>query len=503
MSSSVNNKNKDWARNRFVWRAVRDAIAGTNAVKRANEVYLPIPSGFLIEDTPASMSQVQTASAEGVENREDYLRQNAPYYHRNPAYRGYLQRARFPELAMHTMRGLLGIATKNPAVVKLPSSIAYMEESATVDGDSLEELFVYSLSEVLQTGRLSLVVDVNDKTNEVHIAPHRTESFINWKEKINENLTMAVYESKVEEQSLKDEFEVEEKTVNIVYTFANEAQAATVEGGEVGDVFVRRYVDGTESVNDATVPNLQGTKFEDLPIVNIGSINNDATIDPAPLLGIAEIAYSIYRKDADLSQAQYMTCNPNLVITGCDDTDAEGNPTGVPNVVGSTVALIIGNPEAKVFYTKTDTSALDHVLGSIEKLFEEGATYGAALVGPSKGGAESTDTMKIRQGAQGATLVSVVKNVAKGIEDALKKAAQISGASEDSVQFAVTTDFAERMLDPAMLTALVAAWMDGIYSKESLIKVMIEAGYISKEDTVDEELARIASEPPKQNEGAE
>lgn len=484
MSDSVNTKHRLYDRNRFIWRSVRDAIEGSGAVKRMNEIYLPMPAGF-IEDTTSPIANAVIVSDQGYASRaeiEGFSTDQLPYKHNNPAYMSYLQRARFPEITINTLRGLIGVASRKKLEIDLPSQIAYLEDNATKKGQTLEELFTYCLSETLAEGRITLVVDINPETNQVHLIPYVTESFINWNnDPSTGETTFAIFEEK--DFKYNESFEEEEITVNIVYSW----KLPTENVNEEPMIIVRRF-ENDKLIGKEITPSLQGIFFEEIPIVTIGSIHNQNDPSPSPISGISEIAYSIYRKDADLSQSQYMTCNPMFVISGASSEN------GVPTSFGSTIALVLQNPDAKAFFTETDTSGLDHVKASIAELKEEASDYGATLLGPTKKAAESTETVKIRQGAQGATLVGVVNNVVQGLTDALEFAAQISGADPKSVVLDFPTDFAETSLSPQMLTALVNAWQMGGYSKESLIEKMIENGFAKGE--VEDELTRIFNEEP-------
>lgn len=465
-----------YTENCFSWAAVQDAISGSATVKRRNEMYLPMPQGF-VEDESQYVAVDRGPSDKFIKE----MMTIAPHYHFNKAYMAYLQRARFPEITINTMRGLVGVATRKESEITLPAKLEYMIDKATNKGKSLDELFVMCLVGTLSFGRSTILVDVNDKTNTVHLVYQGSQEFLNWTEdEDNGETTMALFEEKSMKLKANTKYEVEESCSYLAYSFKEDPKDEKVTA-----VTVTRFTDPDKDPEDK-IPNLQGTRFEKIPVVTIGALENGNDPDPAPLLGVAEIAYSMYRKDADLSNAQFMTCNPMFTITG-----GEGS---VPTQFGSTVALILENPQANAFFPTTDTSALDHVSKTIQELREEAAQFGAALLGPTKKAAESTETVKTRQGAQGATLVCVVDNVCKGITDALKIAAQISNAPAEDIEYSVSTDFSELNLSPQMLTALVGAWQAGIYSKESLIALMIEAGFA--EGDVDDELTRLFTEGP-------
>lgn len=483
MSTGVDTQHKAVIRRSFEWRMMRDVIEGTDAVKRGNVVYLPMPLGFEVDDEAASATTGMAVSSIG-DLTEQYDTSNAPWWHNNPAYRAYLQRARFPEITLNTLRGLLGVATKTDAEVKLPSSMAYLEERATKQGHTLQELFVMCLAAVLSGGRCAIVVDIDEETNEARLVLYKTQNIPNWRvNTVTGETEMAVVKECIMVPTADSEFECEESMLYGVY------KKVSVEAGTefAGKVVLEKYM-GDELLG-TIVPSLQGKEFETVPVIPIGSLHNEFDPGPVPLSSIAEIALSIYRKDADLSQAQYMTCNPIFTITG-----ASGD--AIPTAFGSTVALVLENPDAKAFFPETDTSALEHVRTAIQDLFDEAAKYGATLLGPSKTTAEATETVRLRMGQQGATLVGVVNNVMAGINTALEVVAQIEGATLEDVAFSVSTDFAETMLDAQMALALMQLWQNGLYSKESFIKLLIENGFIDSAEEVEDELARIFNEAP-------
>ena len=484
-------KRASYLRRVYSRRSVRDSIDGSDSVKRAQEVYLPMPSGMDLDNTAPNitrrnsgdMGEMSPSSGSPTENSA-YELDNAPYYHKNPAYRAYLQRARFPEITSHALRGLVGTATRISLELSLPSKLEYLEENATSDGMTIHQLYSHLLSEVLQGGNVSLVVEIDAKTNLPYFVVYSAETAINWNvAPITKNLSLSVFETK----------EVKADESNVFNTNDTATACLVYEATPEGVVSQSRFLDD-EQEGTAKEASLQGTKFSQIPVVYIGAVRNSPTPQTPPLLGISEIAYSIYRKDADLSQSQYMTCNPNFVITGVE------SETGVPMVFGSTVALILPNPDAKAFYPETDTSALDHVSKSMQQLFEEAMMYGASLSGPAKKGVESTETVQMRGNNQGATLVGMVKNVVEGMEDALLIAGSLLNITEKPL-VTPSLEFAQKALSPEMLNALTQSWMASGLSRETLLRNFKEAGILNEDEDIDVEIARIESEGPASDDG--
>jgi len=468
---AVHHRNFD--RVRFSWRQVRDCVEGSNAIKRGNEVYLPMPSAMAF--TSQSPSQGDSTSVQYTANREDYSPLFLPWWHPNPAYKAYLQRARFPDITANTLRGLVGVTTKTDPTFELPDSISYLEEDATADGMTLVELYEFCISEVLQTGKLSLVLDVRRNDNTVYIAPYKAEDNINWRVDFINGKTIQT--KSVFLETAKDEDvnqPLDEKHVK--YSFELEEESG------LHIATVQHFFNSAPIENPMPLV-LQGNTLDKLPIVNIGSHKNDPYPDNLPILGISDISVAIYRKDADLSHAQFLTCNPSLIISGIDEDQA-------PTIVGSSVSIILPPEGAKAYYTKTDTSALNNLASTIKDLFGEAAELGASLIGLSKNVAESAETISLREAGNAVNLVSIVNHVSSAIKEILQMAADWTGSGGE-VEFQGSIEFAEIRLSPQAVTSLTGSWMQGGISHETLLDRFRDADIVDAEISNEDEMERI------------
>lgn len=110
--------NEAYIENRYMWTLCRDFIKGDAAVKRKNELYLPIPAGFLLKDETALASMQQSYNQSyNFDKKYDFLGQNLyddPNYHPNRPYSIYKHGAKTPAILKHTINGLLGLIVKKP-----------------------------------------------------------------------------------------------------------------------------------------------------------------------------------------------------------------------------------------------------------------------------------------------------------------------------------------------------------------------------------------------------
>jgi len=469
MVYKISDTHEEYDNKRFSWRQCRDCLRGSDAIKRANEIYLPMPSGMLLIDNPAEQSGSinQSGQNRSAAVSADYGRQFLPWWHPNPAYRAYLMRARFPDITANTLRGLLGISTKADPEIDLPDKISYLVETATPNGFSLRQLYSYCVSEIFSVGKLSLVVDVDDSTNQLFISTYSAESNTDWEYKIINGrrvLTRCVfYQGKT--SNGKEEY--------LEYQIIN------------NNAYVNKYLDN--NLENAKLLTLQGRPLTRLPIVHLGSIENTAEPDVVPLLGLTDIALTIYRENADLSQGHFLTCNPTLFIFGAQDEEK-------PKVIGSSVCVSISNPQGRVEYTRTDTTAFEHIREVINDLHREAVAFGAAFFGENRD-KQSGEALKLKQASNGATLIHVVNMVGEGLKDAIEIILEWTNDSSEFV-FEANTEFAEVELSSQDISALVASWTAGAIDHDTLLDNFRDANIIESSRTNEEIKQAIFSESP-------
>jgi len=489
--------------NVYMWQVARDTIAGESTVKARKTRYLPMPAAMTInpEQTPINLDDNDF----GMYSYNHYsaisqlmMRQFNPNYHNNRAYQAYITRAQFPELPAFILRGLLGLTSNELPTVKLPSSMEYLKEEATVSGLSLNEYYMHLLSETLSVGRIASVLEINKEGNIV-MAPYSSESIANWKTERSKNSA-----KKKPTMVVLSEFE-DTKPNRITQNLTPVYKILILQESEVSDeddVYYIKEVSESEIVKDTDIKDLEGSTiipeykgeyFNEIPIQIFGPVSNSFNVQNSPLAAVASTALQIYMKYADLSNSEFMSCSPTLVISGVSEEFA-------PKAVGSTIALILPDESAKAYYTSTDTSALTHVLRHITDLYEQAIYAGAQLLDSSKKAAESAETTRLKQAASGATLSSVVRNVTIGLQNQLKLIAKTLGEDPNDVVFSTVTDFSAPTLTAQEQNALVTSWLAGAFSHETLLENFRKAGMLHDGETIDDEIERIKRSAVKPNE---
>ena len=281
---------------------MNDTNAGERIIKEAGETYLSATAG---------------QKADGF----------TPGQPGRAAYDAYLLRASFPDIIRGAVESMIGVMHHKPPVIELPPVMENMREMATLHGESLELLLRRINENQLITGRLGLLLDVPTGAQVgamPYIALYAAESILNWddgsrRELVAQNLNLVILnESEYERQK---EFEWEFKNRYRVLILGD---VETNEPAGVGVYQVGVFDDSTIGFNTSSliVPSLGGNTLNQIPFVFINSKDIVPAPEAPPLLGLARLALTIYRGEADYRQALFMQGQDTLVVTGAIDPEA-------------------------------------------------------------------------------------------------------------------------------------------------------------------------------------
>ncbi|EHO6159999.1 DUF4055 domain-containing protein, partial [Salmonella enterica] len=215
------------------------------------------------------------------------------------------------------------------------------------------------------------------------------------------------------------------------------------EGGAQEDV-VEIYPDLGES--------LRGV----IPFTFIGATNNDATIDDAPLLPLAELNIGHYRNSADNEESSFVVGQPTLFIYPGENLTPqsfkEANPNGIK--FGSRCGHNLGyGGSAQLIQAGENNLARQNMLDKEQQAIQ----IGAQLISPTQ--QITAESARIQRGADTSVMATIARNVSQAYTDALRWVAVMLGKPEDTeVEFRLNMDF---FLQP-MTAQDRAAWMADI-----------------------------------------
>ncbi|ASZ77973.1 putative structural protein, partial [Salmonella phage ST3] len=354
------------------------------------------------------------------------------------------------------------VMRKEPEI-NIPKELEYLLKNADGSGVGLIQHAQDTLMEIDSVGRGGLLVDApetgaataaeqNAGLLNPTIAFYTTENIVNWRltrvGSVN-RVTMVVLRETWEYNEPGNEFETkygEQYRVLDIDSDGNYRQRLfrfDAEGGAQEDV-VEIYPDLGES--------LRGV----IPFTFIGATNNDATIDDAPLLPLAELNIGHYRNSADNEESSFVVGQPTLFIYPGENLTPqsfkEANPNGIK--FGSRCGHNLGyGGSAQLIQAGENNLARQNMLDKEQQAIQ----IGAQLITPSQ--QITAESARIQRGADTSVMATIARNVSQAYTDALRWVAMMLGKPEDTeVEFQLNMDF---FLQP-MTAQDRAAWMADI-----------------------------------------
>lgn len=453
----VGTEHPDYTRLSPLWQTIDDCIEGEASIKAKKEKYLPRPSAM-------------TRDIKG-----------------NEAYTSYITRAHFPDFTSKFLSGLTGITKINPPRIKIPASMEYLIDDCDGNNTPLDVFFFQSVRLSLKFGRQLIFADVDKDKNRIKLVRYSATELINW------GVVNRVYDGKD-----ADFFVIREKINSSKSIFAHdyEDQFRVLTTTDVLNIdtnekaFMSAVFDNKGNLAEPiAIPSLLGKNFNGLPIVVIGSTDIDIEPDQIPLLGVSLCALQMYMKDADLSNAMFLTCNPTLCMSGVQSDESGLSGTSV--LVGSNISIVMEDPNARAYYTKTDASGLQEVRLSIKTYLEEAKHAGSALLSGDQKGVESGEALRIKAASTTASLSTTSQATARGFEKAFKNIAEWMGENPDKVSISVDTDYLDNMLTPDYINQLNKLFENSIISHATALEKLKEGKFLDDDLDVEKEVEDI------------
>lgn len=450
----VNSQHKQLTENRGKWDKIRDCVAGSDQVKSKKEKYLPKPNPE--DDSP-----------------ENEARFNA-----------YITRANFVNFTGMTLDGMLGMVFRVDPQIELEAVLEYLKTNANGSGVTLDQMARGLVSNLLQTGRHGLLVDypqaepgltkaqVDALNLRANIKGYRAERVINWRTETvggETVLSLVVLEEEVEVVQ-PDGFGSDSKTQFRVLSLVDGLYTQAVydeDGVLVGEIMEPKKADGS--------------LWRRIPFVFVGSTNNDAECDKAPLYDIAELNISHYRNSADYEESSFIVGQPTPVLGGLTqgwvDTVMK---KGV--MLGSRRAILL--PEGG---KSSLLQASENQMPSkgMEMKEAQMIKIGARIIQDASG-QETAEAAKIRFGGQNSKLGIIVGNVEAALNECIMWAAEFMGGSGEN-EVTLNREFYDKSIDPQLVIASIQLLDRGVIATSDMRQKLRDSGLISS-DREDEEI---------------
>lgn len=415
------------------WQKNRDFCKGEMAVKDKGRVYLPDDNQKFVNGVP------EDASVTGPD---------ADPYKYQRQYYNYLRRATLLAIAQHTRNGLVGMVFNEPPIHDLPDSLGFILENADGSGQALEQLGKFTVSEVIEVGRVGLLVDMPpakegaSKADEIEgnlrprILTYNAESIVDWDEETIGSLTFLSFvklrECYYDRTDTLDDYGTEKVRYRIL--------RLTDEG------YTHQVVeeDGTEPEEAITVKMAKDQPFNFIPFYFVGAENNKPDVDDAPISGIVDVNASHYINTADNEQLNHLYALPTLHLDMGEGSNGDTFNTANPNGVKLGGGLLTGGRGSAALLQIEANGSLAALIKQKEDQAEK---IGARFAGDGNSKDVTAEAARINAAFTTSTLTTVVTNVSEALEAALEAVAMFMGIDAKQVEYKLNTQFYGQGID--------------------------------------------------------
>lgn len=465
------------------WVLMRDSFLGERQIKHKGLAYLPATN--LME------TRGMTIGRPGLK-----------------MYEAYKLRAVYHEIVKPALEAMIGVMHRKPAEIELPSSMEDMRLNCTFQGENMQTLLQRINEQQALMGRIGLMADVaNGATVDKfpYIVTYSAESMFNWDTtRVSDDKGARALQFVILNESGFER--TQGLTWNQVVKYRVLAMADQCDDvfpgiGQLGPRYVAGHVKQEESIPAANFQVIQmgGNDLAAIPFIFVGPRDLDPSPDAPTLLSLARIALAIYRGEADYRQALFMQGQQTLVIKGAvtapSGSELNTNTPQTSKVEVGASATIDLPKDGDAKYIGASADGLQALANGIDSDKRQADRLGANLLDQKGNAAESGDALAIRSAARSASLTTMAKAAAEGMEKILKACAMLKGADPDKVKVSPNLDFADQDVALKDLVDFMTAKSLGApVSKKTIHWWMSQHEFTNQ--TFDDEMGEIADEGP-------
>lgn len=437
-----------------LWQRNIDAVEGERAIKHRLDAYLPIPDPDNNKSTKA------------------------------PRYQSYLQRAVYTNFTGRTVRALTGAVFRISPQIELPDQMKYIIQAADAQGLTLETIAHKAVRDVLTVGRYVVMADYpeapQNATQEdsaalhAYIACYPATALLNWHE-TNGKLDLAVLRERIEEPN-DDGFTYDTVDYYRVLRLVD------------GKATIRLYRNAEQYGEEITLM-ANGAPLTDLPLVIIGSEDNNPEPDQSPIADIVNLNIAHYQSSADRREGSYLTGQPMFSINTGEDSSQQWMENNPSFSVGSRQAVVTKGGGISLVQAEANNASLEDMRWCEDQMVR----LGAQIINDAKG-QETAEAARMRSSAETSTLNTVVRNVSEAFTKVLEWCAQYEGVTNmDDIDMKLNEQFFADDVDAQVMAQVIMGVDRGFWPKQVPREYARRAGLISP-DMTDEDLDSMSEE---------
>ena len=483
----VTNTHEDYDKHINQWKRCRDAYEGEDTIKASNEKYLPLLTGH--------------------ENAKD------------KKYIAYKERALWFSATKRFVIGKLGAIFRKDTSYEGYDGEQWdaLFEDVTLTGMSMEQFERLVTRELTIVSRYGILADIADASEDRRpkLCGYMAENITNWETgRVGSEikLTMVVLR---EFDKRRDPDKADDPFARVIVTRYRELYLDPVAGepdedGNQSFDWIYRFRVWEEETNSDTqkkgwrvvdegTPEVFGEVLDFIPFKFINALDHETTPSDPSILGLVDLNLDHYRMDADHKNGLHVSGNPTPVFAGFTfaKTDAEQDDDDSDFVpIGSEWGLTSEDANAKAYYMEFEGQGLDPL--KVEKQDDEKrmAAMGARLLEQPVTQAEAAMAIQFKHAGEHGAMAGEVSIIETAIEDVLGWVAQMAAMPERTRAVGMNRDYFGGKMDPTMLTAIVNAWLKGLYDDDVALWNLEQGEMLPPGDTVEDVKKRMSLKAP-------
>lgn len=368
----------------------------------------------------------------------------------------YKARAKYTNFPSRTRNALLGAVFRKNPVHELPSQLDYLLMDSNGAGKPLNQTTKHLITNLIELGRHGLFVDYGDVAK---IVTYSAENIVDWE--CNDEGTL----SKV-----------------VLKTGKDQLKHLIIDSDEL--YAVELYTDAGEQIGKTITPTkADGSRFNHIPFVICGSIDNSPDVDDMPLWAIVDVTQGHYQNSADYEDIlRYLIPTPAVTVPNKSWMD-EMLPNGHYSFGDGSIVPLPEGGQAVLLQASANQMHQEAMKHKEEQLI----MLGARIISGTTGQAETAEAARIRYSSENSVLDNLVGNAEHAINNCLKWCGEFMGVEVDDEAYIINRDFFDSKLSAQEITAQALLLDRQVIAISDLRDSLRTTGYI-KTTRTDEDI---------------
>lgn len=441
------------------WKDARDAAAGEYEVHASRETHLP----RLKDET-------------------------------DDAYKMRLKMTPWFGATWRTIIALRGMIFRRPPNVKVPPALELLLENIDNAGATFLSFSQKLTLDDLIVGRVGVLVDHTEVPAGATVADagvvgarpywcfYTTESILDWKYRtINGKRQLVMVRLKEDPENHDDVNLKEGEEINKLLKLENNQYTQTlvvIESREKKETVVQGW---------PKIPLRKQVPLDFIPFQPIGVDSLVCGVEVPPLMDLITMNYHHYVQSSAYERGCFLSGLPTLFVYGTDST--------APVYIGGSKANTYPDPQTKAEYVEVQSS-FSALIANLEKKEYQMGVLGAKALEPRKAGVESGDAWERKQSGDESVLTDMSTTLSEGVTNPLKWLAWWADIEDTDIKVEYNKDFLPKHMDAQMVSALMATYVQGGISYDTLFYNFDRAGVYPPGTEQEEEQGKIEEGTP-------